>query len=77
MSCIFLHENLFAGFQELFVPMLLHKLLATRVKLLKGAKVLLFVDISQFIKLLTELIFQVRRQTQEFSIQYSVIKMSL
>jgi len=37
MPCIFLHENLFAGFQELLVLVLLHKLLTAWIELLKGA----------------------------------------
>lgn len=53
------------------------ELLAAGVQLFEGAQVLLLVDVSQLLEILTVLVFEVGREAQELSIHDTVIQMSL
>ena len=77
MPRIFLSKDLLRSFQQLIIAILIHKLLTTWVKLLKGTKILGLVNVPQLIKLFSELVLQILRQTKELSIHDAMIKMSL
>lgn len=77
MPRIFLSKDLLRSFQQLIIAILIHKLLTAWVKLLKGAKILGLVNVPQLIKLFSELVLQILRQTKELSIHDAMIKMSL
>ena len=77
MPRIFLSKDLLRSLQQLIIAILIHKLLTTWVKLLKGAKILGLVNVPQLIKLFSELVLQILRQTKELSIHDAMIKMSL
>ena len=73
MSCVFLHVNFATGFHQLFILKFLHQLFTAWKQLLEGAQVLLLVDVSQFVKLLLVLFFQVGWQAQILATQNPVV----
>ena len=77
MPRIFLSKDLLRSFQQLIIAILIHKLLTAWVKLLKRTKILGLVNVPQLIKLFSELVLQILRQTKELSIHDAMIKMSL
>ncbi len=73
MSCVFLHVNFTTGFHQLFILKLLHQLFTAGEQLLEGAQILLLINISQFVKLLLVLFFQIGWQTQILATQNPVV----
>ena len=77
ISLVLLHVDLARRLEQLLVIKLLLQLLAARIKLLKGAQILLLIDVTQLVKLPPILLFQVGWQAQVFTVHYSVVQVRL
>lgn len=77
MSVILLRQKFAGCLKELLVFVFRVHFFAAGVQLFKGTQILLLIDISELLELLTVLVLEVLGYAQELPIHYSVIQVGL